>query len=314
MKYFITLTSIIVFAMFSHHAAAQSGGFNVKNVNASEKVTVGSESDNAEITDKYIAFAPLSEEQISSLSPKKGMIVYNDATNYFQYWNGTKWSRFLIPADIAIPCASDYTDLDGNYFSGVQIGDQCWMDRNLKVTQYPNGDPIPYVPGNNDWLLLENGNDAFCYVDNNVNSEYGALYNYDAAIADNWTRDTDSGQGICPSGWHLPTHAEWTTLTNILGGGHYVAGGKLKEAGTSHWNSPNYGATNESRFTALPGGYRQTGGDFGGVGDSGHWWSANEYSSGYAWRIYMAYNHQKAEYGYRDTSFGFSVRCVRNEI
>ena len=211
-------------------------------------------------------------------------------------------------------CPKSVKDIDGNKYNTVLIGNQCWMQENLKVTHYPNGDTIPYIADDDKWAALADNNtdDAYCYYDNNVNSEYGALYSYAAAIADDWQRDNVEGQGICPAGWHLPTDAEWTILTDYLGG-ESVAGGKMKEAGTSHWHSPNAGATNESGFTALPGGHRYSSdGTFYYAGYFGYWWSASESSSYYVWlrRLYH-YNADVGRYIY-NKSFGFSVRCMRD--
>ncbi len=121
------------------------------------------------------------------------------------------------------------------------------MAEDLRVTHYPNGDPIPNVTDNTAWGNLGDNNtdDAYCFYNNDNTTDYGALYTYAAAIGDNWARDNADGQGVCPDGWHLPTVAEWQELVNYLGGSS-VAGGKLKETGTTHWNSPNTGATNES--------------------------------------------------------------------
>ncbi|NCD10807.1 MAG: hypothetical protein EOL98_15615, partial [Negativicutes bacterium] len=190
----------------------------------------------------------------------------------------------------------------------------CWMQENLKVTHYPNGDPIPYITDNDEWAALKNNNtdDAYCYYDNNTNSEYGALYTYAAAIGDNWQRDKTEGQGICPDGWHLPTDEEWSELVDYLGGLD-VAGGIMKEEGTTHWDSPNTSATNESGFTALPGGLRSSlSGTFNTAGSSGYWWSATENSSNYAWRRSLYYNDAGVRRCYSSKSDGFSVRCIRD--
>ncbi len=118
-------------------------------------------------------------------------------------------------------------------------------------------------------------------------------------------------QGVCPTGWHLPSDAEWTQLIDSLGG-ESVAGGKLKETGTTHWNSPNTGATNEIGFTALPGGGRYFGGSFDGIGNYGNWWSATENSTDNAWYRYMFYNGSNTFRLNYFKELGFSVRCVRN--
>ena len=121
---------------------------------------------------------------------------------------------------------------------------------------------------------------------------------------------TDS-RNICPAGWHVPTDEEWTTLTEYLGGVD-VAGGKLKETGTTHWRNPNTGATNESGFTALPGGYRYFYGSFDSFGVAGYWWSSTQFSAASAWCRYMnSYDAGIERYHY-GLNYGFSVRCVKN--
>ncbi len=212
------------------------------------------------------------------------------------------------------------TDYDGNHYNAVLIGNQVWMAENLKVTHYPDGTAIPLVTDNTAWENLGDNNteDAYCYYNNNAGGEadtYGALYTWAAAMGDNAVSSSTnpSGvQGVCPDGWHLPSDAEWTELTDYLGGTS-VAGGKLKETGTTHWNSPNTGATNESGFSALPGGYRyySDGGSYY-MGDYGDWWSATEYSSSYAWsRSFYRGDATSPQYN-GSKSNGFSVRCVRD--
>jgi len=203
-------------------------------------------------------------------------------------------------------------DIDGNVYNTVKIGNQIWMAEDLKVTHYPNGDPIPHVTGSTAWGNLDNNNtdDAYCFYNNNSGTDYAALYTYAAAIGDNWTRDKIVNQGVCPDGWHLPTDEEWTTLTDYLGGAS-VAGGKMKEAGTTHWNSPNTGV-NSSGFTALPGGVRNGVGGFDLQGFSGYFWSANECYEISAWIRTMTNSSSSLYRVYSNKSTGFSVRCLRN--
>ncbi len=206
------------------------------------------------------------------------------------------------------------TDIDGNTYTSVIIGGKEWMAENLKVTHYPNGDPIPLVTDNTAWDNLGNNNtdDAYCYYNNDVNSIYGALYTYAAAIGDNWEKDLVENQGVCPDGWHLPSDAEWTELTDYLGG-EAVAGGKLKEAGTTHWIAPNAGATNESGFTALPGGGRVGNyGTFFGLGYNGYWWSVTQGNNSKAWRRSLYCRNSVVSRYFSNKSPGFSVRCVRD--
>jgi len=209
-------------------------------------------------------------------------------------------------------------DVDANHYDAVVIGTQIWMAQNLKVTHYPNGDPISNVTDNTDWANLadDNTNEAYCYFNNNSGNEadtYGALYTYAAAIADNWTKDKVENQGICPDGWHLPNNAEWDELSNFLGGSD-VAGGKLKEAGTTHWNSPNTGATNESGFTAIGSGYRRyNNGYFYSLKQINNIWSADELNSTIANYYHLRDNNSqliRPENGTK--SHGYSVRCVKD--
>jgi uncharacterized protein (TIGR02145 family) len=118
-------------------------------------------------------------------------------------------------------------------------------------------------------------------------------------------------QGICPDGWHLPSDAEFTTLATYLGG-VYVAGGKMKETGTTHWTAPNTGATNSSGFTALPGGHRNLNGTFGNVGNLEYYWTTTENTSSIAWTRYLGFsNPYLSTYNY-SKAYGFSVRCLQN--
>ncbi|PIS29553.1 MAG: hypothetical protein COT43_03570 [Candidatus Marinimicrobia bacterium CG08_land_8_20_14_0_20_45_22] len=192
------------------------------------------------------------------------------------------------------------TDIDGNVYQTVKIGNQWWMAENLKVTHYRNGEAIPNITDNTAWSNLSTG--ALCDYNNDVNNvvTYGRLYN--------WYAVNDS-RNIAPTGWHVPTDAEWTILTNYLGG-ESVAGGKMKETGTTHWYGPNTGATNESGFLALPGGYRYYSGTYYGVGDYGYWWSATESDSYGAWSRNLGCSGSGVDRGSNGKRSGFSVRCV----
>lgn len=176
------------------------------------------------------------------------------------------------------------------------------MDKNLKTTKYRDNTAIPLVPDNTDWSNLVTPGYSWYNNDAVANQEtYGALYNW---------ATVNTGK-LCPIGWHVPTDAEWTTLTSYLGG-EDAAGGKLKEIGTSHWNSPNVGATNETGFTALPGGVRNTDGQFLDLGSNGYWWSSSEYDAIYAWYRDMIYDdHWVNRFKYLK-GLGFSVRCIKD--
>ncbi|RPJ73439.1 MAG: PKD domain-containing protein [Alphaproteobacteria bacterium] len=200
------------------------------------------------------------------------------------------------------------TDIDGNTYKTIQIGTQTWMAENLKTTKYNDNTAIPLVTNNYSWSGLNNP--AYCWYGNYkgaYKSTYGALYNWYAV-----STTTNGSKNICPTGWHVPTDVEWTTLTDFLGG-ESVACGKLKEIGTTHWSKPNTDATNESGFTALPGGYRNHyNGDFINVGYYGCWWSATELDTIFVgYRFLSYYDSDLGRYGDNKQN-GFSVRCVRD--
>ena len=210
-----------------------------------------------------------------------------------------------VVVNVSADATSTVTDIEGNVYNTVTIGTKTWMTENLKVTKYRNGDAIPTTtPATKDASGETAPKYQWAYNGDESNvSVYGRLYTWHAA--------TDS-RGLCPTGWHLPTDAEWTTLTDYLGG-ESVAGGEIKESGTTHWYSPNTGADNSSEFTALPGGVRNYFGPFTNFGYYGYWWSATEYAAGNAFNRYLFYNSGYAARGYSAGDFnGFSVRCVRD--
>ena len=198
-------------------------------------------------------------------------------------------------------CTDEYIEVGPPvYYEPVQIGNQIWMKRNLHESRYRNGDPIPEVRDSAQWANLTTG--AWCYYKNNQNSIFGKLYNWYAV---------NDPRGLAPQGWHIPSDSEWKVLTNFLGG-EEIAGGKLKDSTTNYWLKLSSGATNESGFYALPGGYRQFDSKFGDAGNYANWWSSAESSITSAWffNIVSEYN-----YLYRiddDKKYGFSVRCVKD--
>ncbi|MBP7102434.1 MAG: fibrobacter succinogenes major paralogous domain-containing protein [Bacteroidales bacterium] len=193
------------------------------------------------------------------------------------------------------------TDIDGNTYKTVKIGTQTWMAENLKVTKYNDGTAIPNVTDGTAWSKLTTG--AYCNYDNDPSkvATYGRLYNWHAV---------NTGK-LCPTGWHVPTSEEWNELSEYLGG-YVVAGGKLKETGTTHWLSPNEGATNESGFTALPGGLRYGWGTFDYIGEDGFWWSSTETSTINAFSRTLHDYDGDLDIINSNKVAGFSVRCVKD--
>jgi uncharacterized protein (TIGR02145 family) len=192
----------------------------------------------------------------------------------------------------------------GYTYASVVLGNgQEWMAENLRTTTYANGDPIPNVTDNGAWTQLTTG--AWAYYENNVSYEnpYGKLYNWYAAA---------DPRNVCPAGWHVPTDAEWAVLTDYLGGEN-VSGGKMKSTGTQYWNAPNSGATNESGFSGLPGGYRLSlNGNFNSLGNLGYWWSASESDAELAWYRLLDYTNAVISRVNFYKRLGFSVRCLRD--
>jgi uncharacterized protein (TIGR02145 family) len=198
------------------------------------------------------------------------------------------------------------SDIDGNAYNTVLIGTQCWTKENLKTSRYRNGGLIPNVTDGTAWSNLTTG--AWSYYNNDVsnNAIYGKLYNWYTTLGDT----------LCPTGWGVPTDAEWTILTTYLGG-EDVAGGKMKSVGTAYWVSPNTGATNESGFSALPGGWRGSSSvSFQNIRSNAFFWSATESVNFYAWYRFLYYNDGYVDRNYYSSfynkSVGASVRCLRD--
>ena len=194
-------------------------------------------------------------------------------------------------------------DIDGNVYHIVTVGTQVWMVENLKTTKYNDGSAIPLVTDPTAWTNLNT--DAYCWYDNNINNKniYGGLYNWNSVI---------SGK-LCPDGWHVPSKTDWEILLDFLGGEATEVGGKLKEKGTSHWENPNTGATDEYGFKALPGGERYGYGVFTYLGTKSNMWSstASSDTETYGLRLF----HDDTEFHFTagwDKKRGLSVRCIEN--
>ena len=225
------------------------------------------------------------------------------------------WLRTYQSGDIILTSQTPatVTDIDGNVYNTVSIGDQLWMAENLKVTHYQNGDEIPYSYNDPQYgAYAEYSNDA-----SNV-AIYGRLYNWFAV---------NDARGLCPVDWQVPSDDELQELEMYLGMSESEAnseglrgtdeGGKLKEEGTEHWNSPNTGATNETGFTALPGGRR----DYDSYTDQEVWcclnrygffWSSSEIYSVNAWYRALSFDYAESNRYHLNKRNGFSVRCVKD--
>ncbi len=193
----------------------------------------------------------------------------------------------------------------------VTIGTQVWATKNLDVATYSDGTVIPQVTDATAWAGLTTG--AWCYYENTTanGTTYGKLYNWYAVAGIHDNDANTPNKVLAPTGWHVPSDAEWTTLIDFLGG-KMVAGGKMKATGATLWSTPNTDATNSSGFTGLPGGYRYTTGAFYSIGDMGLWWSSSEAITTGAWSRSLHYNYRTADRNNNYESFGYSVRCLRD--
>jgi len=226
---------------------------------------------------------------------KAGIVVVKRAV--------TDVDSITFSKNTTLPVAETVTDVDGTLYHTVKIGTQTWMVENLKVTHYRNGDAIANVTDNTAWVYLSSG--AYCWYNNDIanKSIYGAMYN-GYTISDS--------RNIAPKGWHVATLEEWTTLMTYLGG-ETLAGATMKEAGTTHWLSPNTGATNTSGFTALPGGLRQKdSGDFFNMGYNAFFWN-NTQTDSYSTKQSVLFN-DRTNYGLSvcSNNYGISVRCIKD--
>jgi uncharacterized protein (TIGR02145 family) len=229
---------------------------------------------------------------ITGLNSKTTYYVRAYATNS----NGTGYGDALSFT------TADLVDIDGNVYHFITIGTQVWLVENLKVTKYRNGNPITHVPDTTAWSNLST--EGYCdYLNSTANGNtYGHLYN--------WYAVTDS-RNIAPAGCHIPTDAEWQTLVTYLGG-NSIAGGKMKETGTTHWTTPNTSATNSSGFTALPGGDRLNDGIFYSINVLGAFWSATSYTASNAYYFYVDNYEAKCNRLDFPKKAGFSVRCIKD--
>ncbi len=209
-----------------------------------------------------------------------------------------------IEVEEKINNGNDVIDISGNKYKTVFIGGRQWMAQNLNVDKYRNGDPIPHVQNASQWIKLTTG--AYCYYENNTANGivYGKLYNF-YAVKD--------PRGLAPVGWHIPTEVERNALINSFGG-QLKAGGALKGVGTTYWNSPNTGATNESGFNALPGGTRTSyNGNFQEIKRTAYFWTSTSKYSTAASTIALEASSTGSSLGNLGNNLnGMSVRCIKD--
>ncbi len=266
----------------------------------------------------------MTRDQIAALeNPANGLMVIDadegklfifDSTGYT--WKSVEYGT----ESIAGQCTGTISDIDGNIYNVLPIGTQCWMKENLKTTKYRNGTPILHVEDNTTWESITDTG-AYAWYDNDISwkDKYGALYKWYTTI------DTN---GLCPTGWHVPSEQEWTILTNYIGGTVSPHGQKLKScrqvnsylggdcATTEHprWDEyiSGYGTDNYG-FSGLPGGIRGLDGGFFGLGTRAWWWATiTPYSGGYTPCRELFYNDNTIQTNYWDARCGGSIRCIRD--
>lgn len=275
----------IPLSLFNNSIIAQNVGIGTSTPHTSAQLDVTS------TTKGFLAPRMTAVQRAAIIAPAEGLLLYqiDSAAGFYYYKNGV-WLRLINePA-----------------YPNVTICTQFWMDKNLDVTTYRNGDPIPYVTDQTEWSALTTG--AWCYYNNDpsMNATYGKLYNWYAV---------NDPRGLAPVGWHVPTDAEWDTLQTCLGGAT-VAGGKMKVTGTTTWASPN-NATNSSGFAALPGGIRipQPNNFFVDLTFFSHFWSSTEVNANPQLAVSRYITNGAvyiSQYAGFTKGYGLSVRCLRD--
>ncbi len=245
-----------------------------------------------------------------------GVSCGSTVIRYVWAYNTCGYSAPSALSQVTTPCPENclpVTDSrDGKTYNTILIGTQCWMKENLNI-----GTRVTSTANQSDNTVIE----KYCYDDLDTNcTEFGGFYQWGEMVQYlNGASNTASWNpvpagnvtGICPAGWHLPTDAEWTTLTTFLGG-ESLAGGKMKEVGILHWESPNTGATNASGFTALGAGSRITGGGFGNYPYYSYWWTASESAATTGYYRNCSYSSVSSTRFSGSKAYGFSVRCLKD--
>jgi len=199
------------------------------------------------------------------------------------------------------PDPTSVTDIDGNVYGVIRIGTQLWTIENLRTTRYRDGSAIVTGLSNTAWAGTTNGAYAIYGDDPSNNAIYGKLYNW---------HSINTGK-LAPAGWHIPTRAEWETLVNYLGGST-MAGGKIKST-SPLWQAPNLGATNSSKFSALPSGWKAgTSGNYSLIGQSAYWWASSERNSGSGDYLRVDDDLAGTAVNGAEKGFGFAVRCIKD--
>ena len=291
----IQLTSLKDFGLsaFAYINIPDSGGKTI-----TQRGIVYSTTENpTTLNDKILSGTGIGEFSITitGLTQKTTYFVRAFATNEV----GTAYSNQIkLTTNTA---STTISDIEGNTYNTINIGNQIWMTSNLSTSRFRNGVYIPYILNSTQWATTKSPALSFYNHDNNFESNYGKQYNW-YAVAD--------PQGLCPVGWHIPTNSDWTILSDNLGGLN-LAGGRMKNAGTTFWIFPSNG-TNSSGFNGLPGGFRNVDGTFGILLHNAYWWSATDENEQKAFSRSIVYTDNVLSVNSSLKNQGFSVRCLKD--
>ncbi len=237
--------------------------------------------------------------QLSGLTPNTTYYVRAYAINSTDTAFGTEINFNTLPTGGS---SGVVTDIDGNDYDTVIIGTQIWLKQNLKATKFNNGNPISLITDATQWSSVDTA--AYSNFNNSTAnpSNYGRMYNY-YVVSDS--------RKVCPLGWHIPSQTEWNTLITYLGSSS-LAGGKLKEAGTTNWLTPNTGASNSSNFTAIPNGKRGSDGLFTVSGENVFFWTSTLSTTTRGFYKSIDYNSEAIVEGNHSFRNGLAIRCIKD--
>ncbi len=285
-----------------------NNGVQSANIDGSGRMIIGTgtpvSSAQLEVQSTARGFLPprMTKTQRDAISsPATGLMIYNTTTGEVNVFNGTFWSNIDGTAADTWRCGQLFKDTrDGKSYSTVQIGTQCWFAENLNVGSR--------IPGSQD-QVSNTTMEKYCMDDLESNcTQYGGLYQWGELMQ---YATTEGARGLCPNGWHIPTDAEFALLATSLGTAS-VAGGLMKEAGTTHWTTPNTDATNSSGFTGLPSGTRSSAGTFMFHYSFGYFWSSSKNDASSTWHSKLSYNNATLGWSLNLNDVGCSCRCIKN--
>lgn len=300
-------------AIVTQSNAIQLGNSSITNVKTSGIISVNGLSINGDpkpsavvdLSNSSKGFLPpkLNNYLRNSIkSPEIGLTIFNTDSNCLEFYLAEGWYNMCKNQIVAV------ADIEGNSYGLVSIGTQVWLDQNLNVTKFNNGDSFSEVLTVSEWNTTSNP--AWCWYGNTPKSNYlGKLYNWNVV---------NDARNVCPVGFHIPTDSEWTVLTNFFGGEN-VAAGPLKQTGTTTWYSPNTGATNASKFSATSNGYRNfeytiytDSNNYSALGSYGTWWTKTNFDTLKAYHRYMYWGNVAVNRGYSNKKNGFGIRCLKD--